>query len=325
MRRRWVWIAAALLVVVLIGPLLIPIPQRITPWAPSALASAESAFVPLNGVNVHLLRAPAAPEADGPPIVLLHGTGLSIYSWRHVQAPLAAYGEVFALDTPGFGLTERPLPPDLPSPHPYTLEGRVALLLALLDAEDISQAVLIGNSAGGQWATKFALTHPDRVAALVLVDAAVLQGGGTPSFVRPLLNTPQFNHLGPYLMRHNNPWGESFLRGLWYQPQNLPDAVVNTYQTQLRVGPWDSALWQIMQQSRPLTAAERDALPTLTMPTLIVNGAEDTLVPPAISAELAEQLPNATLAILPDCGHLPQEECPKAFLQAVAPFLTRKP
>lgn len=321
-KRRWVGVTAVIiLLLLLIGPLVYPIPPLPAGNEAAALAGTDSEFLQVDGLALHAVRTPPQPDAAGPLIVLLHGTGLSTYSWRFVQEPLAAFGEVLAIDTPGFGLTERPLPPNLPSPNPYSLEGRVDLLRALLDAEGVEQAILIGNSAGGQWAAKFALEHPERVAGLVLVDAAVLQGGGTPDFVRPLLTTPQLTRMGPFLLRQNNPWGEDFLRGLWMQPEALSAEDVAVYQAQLRVGVWDAALWQIMVQSRPLTGDERAALVGLAVPTLVVNGAADTLVPPEVSAELAERLPNGSLALLPACGHLPQEECPAAFMAAVGAFL----
>lgn len=325
-KRRWLGLTAVVvLLVLLLGPLVYPIPPLPESNAAAALAGPDSDFLDVGGLTVHAVRTEAAPDAAGPLIVLLHGTGLSTYSWRAVQPALADFGEVLAIDTPGFGLTERPLPPNLPTPNPYSLAGRVALLRALLDAEGAAQAVIVGNSAGGQWAAKFALTHPDRVAGLVLVDAAVLQGGGTPDFVRPLLNTPQLARVGPFLLRQTNPWDEAFLRGLWFAPEELTVADVAVYQAQLRVGAWDEALWQVTVQSRPLTTEERQALSDLTVPALVVNGAEDTLVPAGVSAELADLLPNGTLALLPDCGHLPQEECPAAFLEAVAPFLGSLP
>ena len=96
-----------------------------------------------------------------------------------------------AFDRPAFGLTERPMPGDFPNGvNPYTADAQADLTVGLMDELGIEQAVLVGNSAGGTIAAHTALRYPERVKALVLVDAAIYGGGGSPSWARPLLTTP---------------------------------------------------------------------------------------------------------------------------------------
>lgn len=316
-KRRLALLLAGLLACVLIVPLLIsPPPLGATP-DPADLADSESQFLTVDGVDVHLKQW----GTGKPALVLLHGTGLSVYSWRHVSAALAEQGRVVAFDLPGFGLTERPSPPDWPDYNPYSRAGRVTLTRNLLDELEIEEAVFVGNSAGGTLAVALALTHPERTAGVVLVDAAVYGGGGTPQAVRPLLRTPHLQRWGPYLLRRANPWGEPLLRRSWYNSQALPEAVVEAYERRLQVGAWDEALWQLTLASRPLDEATWERLPQITVPALVITGEEDVLVPPAQSRRLAEALPNAEFVALPDCGHLPQEECPAAWETAVISFL----
>src|SRR4030042_6839219 len=133
---------------------------------------------------------------EGEPLfVLLHGFAASLYSWQAVMEPVSQSGSAIAYDRTGFGLTERPL--DWQGQNPYGPQAQIDLLLGLLDHFDLQEAILVGNSAGGTVAMQFALAHPERVRALVLVDPAVYTSVGVPQWVRPLLATPQVRHLGP--------------------------------------------------------------------------------------------------------------------------------
>ena len=100
---------------------------------------------------------------------------------------LAKYGTVIAYDRPAFGLTERPLE-WAEGESPYSPEAQIKLVISFMDALDIEQAILIGNSAGGKIAFETALMYPQRVQALVAVDAAVYAGGGAPLYISAVEN-----------------------------------------------------------------------------------------------------------------------------------------
>ncbi|MDY6866914.1 MAG: alpha/beta hydrolase, partial [Chloroflexota bacterium] len=160
---------ASLLLLLVVGPFLVPVPPLENTQPVQTLADADSEFIEINGISVHYKRM-----GSGEPVfILIHGFGASTFSWREVMQPLSAYGMVIAYDRPAFGLTERPL--DWEEENPYTQESNIALLLGLMDAMEIQEAVLVGNSAGGTLATVFTLAHPERVLALIEVDAAVYQ------------------------------------------------------------------------------------------------------------------------------------------------------
>ena len=84
---------------------------------------------------------------------------------------------------------------------------------------------------------------------------------------------------------------------------------------------WDRALWELTQASQPLNLDQR--LEDLGVPVLVVTGDDDRIVPTEQSLRLAGEIPGAELAVIPACGHVPQEECPTAFLTAVEDFLAR--
>lgn len=319
MRKNRFWkiaggIFAVLLVIVLIGPFLIPVPPLENTVPVESLAEADSRFIEVNGVNVHYKTF-----GQGEPVfLLLHGFGASLFSWREVTEPLSQYGTVIAYDRPAFGLTERPLAWDGESP--YSQEAQVRLVVGLMDAFNIGQAVLVGNSAGGTISMLAALEYPQRVQSLILVDPAVYEGGGAPAWIRPLLGTPQMRRLGPLIARQIQVRGPELVELAWHDPSKITPEIEAGYQKPLRIANWDRALWELTLASRESGLAER--LGEFDLPILVITGDDDRIVPTEQSLRLADELPNAELAVIPQCGHVPQEECPGEFMQAVQGFLS---
>ncbi|MBN1640500.1 MAG: alpha/beta hydrolase [Anaerolineae bacterium] len=308
-------VLGALALVLLVAPFLVPVPPLEDTVDPRELAGPDSQFVGLQGIDVHTVQ-----RGEGEPLlVLLHGFGASVFSWREVIEPLAAYGTVVAYDRPAFGLTERPMRDDWSGRNPYTPAFQVDLTLDLIDAMGAERAILVGNSAGGTIAALTALTHPERVEALILVSPAIYTGGGAPAFVRPLLSTPQLRHLGPLIARRIRGWGTDLLVTSWHDPSAISEEIMAGYERPLQADNWDRALWELTAASRSSAIDER--LDELTLPVLVIAGDDDRVVPTQESIRLAGELPNAELAVLPACGHVPQEECPGPFLEETSAFL----
>jgi pimeloyl-ACP methyl ester carboxylesterase len=306
-----------ILLIVVVGPLIVPIPPINETLPPKALAGPDSLFIEIDGVEVHYQTA-----GDGEPVfLLLHGFAASLFSWRKVQAPLSLIGQVIAYDRPAFGLTERLMPEDWGDVNPYTIESQTQLLIHLMDALEIDKAIWVGNSAGGTQALYAYLNHPERVQALILVDPAVYVGGGAPDWSKFLLKTPQMRRIGPWLVRSIASWGESAIDMAWHDPALVTPEVIEGYSLPLHAENWDRALWEFTLASRELDLDTR--LDEVSVPTLVITGDDDRIVPTEDSIHLAEEIPGAELAVLPNCGHLPQEECPQAFLEAVMEFIQR--
>jgi pimeloyl-ACP methyl ester carboxylesterase len=308
---------AALLVLILVGPFLMPVPPLEGTVPVRELAGPEGDFVEINGLDVYYQRR---GQGD-PTFILLHGFGASTFSWREVIDPLAELGTVIAYDRPAFGLTARPL--DWDGVNPYSQQGNLDLLLGLMDAFSVDRAILVGNSAGGTLATAFTLAHPDRVAALIEVDAAIYRTMPDSPVLNWLLHTPQLDHLGPLIARRlAGRQGEEFIRSAWYDSSRLAadPAIMAGYRLPLRAENWDVALWAHTQASSAPDLAGR--LDRIVVPTLVITGDNDRIVPPENSRELAEDIPGASLVVLENCGHLPQEECPKAFIESIDQFMT---
>ena len=317
-------LVGVVLIALLVGPLLIPVPPLTGTVDAASLADADSRFVdvPLGSdeLTVHYKEA----GESGRPLVLLHGFGASLFSWREVMAPLAASNPVLAFDRPAFGLTERPLREtwgtigDWAAGFPYSAQAQAEMTIAMLDARGIDKAVLVGNSAGGAVAMLAALEHPERVDALVLISPAVYSGGPNGA-MQWLLNTPQMQHVGPLIARRIQEWGDEFARSAWHDPDQITEAVWQGYLAPLQIEHWDRALWELTSASRQTGLVDR--LAELDLPVLIITGDDDRIVPTEQSVKLAGALPNADLAVIPACGHVAHEECPQATLEAMRAFL----
>jgi pimeloyl-ACP methyl ester carboxylesterase len=306
---------AVLLVAALVVPLVIPIPPAGDTRPARELAGPDSEFIEVDGLEVHLERS---GEGD-PALILLHGFGASVFSWREVLEPLATDRLVVAFDRPAFGLTERPLPPYPDDTNPYAPESQVDITIGLLDKLGIERAVLVGNSAGGSIAMLTALEHPQRVAALILVDPAVYNGGGAPAWARPLLKLPQIRRLGPLFVRSIQDRGLDLIETAWHDSSLITPDVIEGYSLPLQADNWDRALWELTSASRESKLSS--SLDELQIPVLVITGDDDRIVPTADSIRLAGEIDGAELVVLENCGHLPQEECPQAFLEAAQEFL----
>jgi pimeloyl-ACP methyl ester carboxylesterase len=164
-----------------------------------------------------------------------------------------------------------------------------------------------------------ALKYPQRVQSLILADPAVYAGGGAPAWIHPLFLTPQMNHLGPLFVRQIREQGVEFIRSAWHNPGQITAEILEGYQKPLQAENWDKALWELTVASRESGLAKR--LGEFNLPVLVLTGDDDRIVPTADSIRLAGELPNAKLVVIPQCGHVPQEERPEAFMQAVTEFL----
>ena len=306
---------AVLMIILLVAPLLVPVAPLEGTLPETALADSDSRFVLINGINVHYKQF----GSGEPVMILLHGFGASVFSWREVMAPLANSGTVIAFDRPAFGLTQRPMPGEWQGQNPYSPEAQVALVIGLMDVLEIDQAILIGNSAGGTVALSTALAHPQRVTGLVLVDAAVYSGGGAPAWILPLFRLPQYDRIGQLISRSLLQNGDRLIETAWHDPARISADVLDGYRKPLKANNWDRSLWELTKASGESNLADR--LAELTLPVLVVSGDDDRIVPTDQSVRLAEEISGARLVVFTACGHVPQEECPDQFLQAVKPFI----
>jgi pimeloyl-ACP methyl ester carboxylesterase len=280
---------------------------------PEAMADIDSQFIRINRLNMHVKTM-----GEGEPaFMLLHGFGASLYSWGPVLASLGKTSKVIAFDRPAFGLTERPL--SWEGQNPYTPEAQVALVLGLMDYFSVHKTILIGHSAGGTVSLNFALAYPERVSALILVSPAVYIDSEVPEFMRPLLAMPLMNHIGPMIARLIQSQWRKLLARAWHDPSRIKPETIALYEKPFHVENWDKALWELTIANSTQRLA--DHLDEITQPVLVITGDDDRVVPTDESIRLAGEMPNASLVVIADAGHVPQEEQPEAFMKAVSEFL----
>jgi pimeloyl-ACP methyl ester carboxylesterase len=127
--------------------------------------------------------------------------------------------------------------------------------------------------------------------------------------------------IGPLLVREIQKTGLQIIDQAWHDPTKQPEDTVPLYTKPLKAEHWDFALWQYSTSSQPSDLPER--LDQLDLPVLVITGDDDRIVPTQTTIETAGKIPGAQLVVLPECGHVPQEECPQAFLSAVEVFISQ--
>lgn len=264
-------------------------------------------YVELGGERVHCVDV-----GEGPAVLLLHGFLHSSYTWRETVAALAATHRVIAPDLRGFGWSDRP-PGDY---SPAALAGWLEVLLRALGVSRLHAAV--GNSLGGAVLLEHALARPWAVERLVLVSplAAPLRLPGLPfrllgwSALAPLFRLTAGN---PAFARPALAWAA-------FRRAGVSDEVLAGFAPLARPGSHAAACAAAGALGRA-SAALAARLPNLAVPTTLVWGARDRVLPLRYGQAVAALLPAARLEVFEDCGHCPHEEHPERFLAILGEVL----
>jgi pimeloyl-ACP methyl ester carboxylesterase len=268
-------------------------------------------LVDVGGTSVFVHR-----RGQGPALVLVHGFLMSHWYWRDVVDRLAQAYDVIAIDLPGFGESDRPSP----SRYPYSLEAMGRTVLGLLDELGVERFALLGHSMGGGVALDVASQAAERVLALVLASAAAY----APLRPPPLSGILLAPGLGETLFRRGltrRRFGRDLRRLAYLLPESVKEEAVDYWWDRLcRPGGPEAAYAMLGHLMRLSPFSERLQLSPLRIPTLLVWGEQDALVPLELGRRLSREL-GAPLRVVPMTGHTPHEERPAAFLQIVLPFL----
>ena len=284
------------------------------------LARPGSRFVRLDGVEVHHeVYGPVDAAPDTPTLLMAHHFYGSTPVWDRLTPLLSDRYRIVTWDRPGFGLTERPLHGMLPH-NPYTREAAARLGWSLLDALDVEDAVLVGASAGGTNVLEMYAMAPDRVRAIVLLAPAITGDVGAPPQLRRLLRTTPLRRLGPRVVERfiGDITPERSTRS-WNDPSRAHDIDLAAYRDLVRVEGWSRGLWEVMTAEGPPDL--RRVLRSITVPTLVVTGAQDRTIAPRWGRWVAAVVPGGRFELLPDCGHVPHQERPEELARFVRPFL----
>jgi pimeloyl-ACP methyl ester carboxylesterase len=311
----------ALLVAALIVPFLIPVETSGTKTYQEAAGSGAS-FTKALGIDVYTdvtdFDCQQDSDCDNPPVfILLHGFGANTFSYRFVTEPLSAYGDVIAYDRPGFGFTQRPS--SWEGENPYGSAGN-DLILDELIAEYASnrEVFLVGHSAGGTQAAQYVLDNPGAVTGLILISPAILTTGGSPSGLNWIFSIPQLDHLGPLLVSSIASSGMDLLDRSWFDKSKITDEIKAGYRAPLEIIGWEEGFWEFNRA--PRTFDVKDRLSEIKIPTLLITGDADVVVATADTEALATMIDGSILVVIPNSGHLAQEENPVETMQAIDDF-----
>jgi pimeloyl-ACP methyl ester carboxylesterase len=283
----------------------VPVDALKARWAPP-----PSTFIAIEGMQVHLRDE--GPRDDPTPIVLIHGTSASLHTWDGWTQTLSKQHRVIRFDLPGFGLTG-PAPDD-----DYSVTRYARFVVDVLDQLHVNHAVLGGNSLGGEIAWATAALYPTRVERLILVDA-----GGyafVPTSVPlafQIARMPGADVLIDNILPRK--MIEDSIKNVYGNPALVTPALVDRYyDLALRAGN-RHALVKRFKQLNPGEMADR--IPGLHLPTLIIWGGRDHLIPIDSAQHFKRDIAGSQLQVFDELGHVPHEEDPQRTVDAVVKFL----
>jgi pimeloyl-ACP methyl ester carboxylesterase len=242
-------------------------------------------------------------------LVLLHAFPLDSSMYDAVRGPLGEVCDLLTPDFPGFG--GGPLPEGEPS-----LDRYADAVAAELDARGLGRVVLGGTSMGGYTAMAFLRAHPDRVSGLVLLD--------TKASADPAEAAAGRRAMADRLEREGS--ADALVEAVYPKllgtttTDQRPEVAERVRTAVAEASPWSAAWAQRAMAARPDSF---DTLRAVAVPTLVVVGAEDVLSPPTDAAAMVAAIPEASLAMVPEAGHLTPVEAPDVVVDVVSAFLGR--
>jgi len=248
---------------------------------------------------------------DGAPVVMVHGTPWSSWSWRRIAPRLAERFSVYVFDLLGFGASDQ-----RPGQN-VSLAAHGARLAALLEFWGLDQPAVVAHDIGGATALRAHLLHRRSVAAFALIDVVALRPWGSPFYRLVRDHQSVFAQLPAAIH-------EGVLRAYvaTAQPRPLDREVEDAL-----IAPWldaagQSAFYrQIAQGDQRHTDEIEPLLDQITAPTLVVWGEADPWLPAAQGVELARRIPGARFELLPTAGHLVQEDQPDVLARLLGAHL----
>ena len=275
--------------------------------------------IPIHTVEVNGERVAYLDIGQGQPVILIHGFGGSMWQWEHQQQPLSAEFRLITPDLIGSGLSTKP---DIE----YRPEQMLEYFIGFMDALRIRQATLVGNSMGAGLAIGMALTYPDRVSQLVLID-------GLPANVRERLTSPSIKRAldtaAPSWLASFGNWLfggvmiESVLQEIVHDPTLLTPAVIER-SNRNRQRPGVIPPLMTVRDTLPLwESGFATRIGEIRHPTLILWGEEDRVFPLPTGEDLQRTIKGSALVRIPNAGHIPQWERPDLANRAMIEFLRR--
>lgn len=274
----------------------------------------DSRYMTVSNLRLHTVGRDHATT----PLYLAHHFYGSGANFRPLISQLPV--TTVALDRPGFGFSERPKR-TRHTKHLYTRRGQALLAWELLDMLYGNEpVVLAGASAGGTHVLEMADLKPDRVKAVMLIDAAITGDVGPPGWARPVLRTPGISRIGVAVVDAKAHTVTSQRVGRsWADPSRVTDAHVDPYRRATTMPGYAYGLYHSFVGDTPPDL--RGALTRLSAPTLVLSGSHDRVISPRDAQRITAAIPHGTYHEIADAGHTPHEEQPTAVAAAITRFL----
>lgn len=281
-------------------------------------ASSDSRFLALDEEKRIHFRDVGPREA--PTIVLVHGFSASLHTWEPWVADLKRDYRVISLDLPGHGLSR------CVDNDEIGMEQFTDIIDQVTRALKVERFTLAGNSMGGGAAWNYALAHPERLEGLVLVDAAGWPRAAEESDDRPFIFRLLEIGIARELVKDLDM--SSLIRpGLedsFADPAFVTDEMVDRYASLSRAPCHREALLTLSAGRGTRTEASPEKLSAIAIPTLVMHGELDNVIPASHGEQFAAAIPGAELKLYPDVGHLPQEEIAAQSVADLRDFLARR-
>lgn len=266
-----------------------------------------SKFVDVGDIRVHYQE-----KGSGTPLILIHGYSSSVFTWKDQFDVLSRKFRVIALDLKGFGFTSKP-------DGDYSRRAQGELVAAFLDRLNIGSAWLVGNSMGGETALNVAVLHPDRVLGLVLIDSAGVQVPGRTSLAPAYLQIPVIGRLLTALALTSDKLVREGLQKSFFDDSKVTDDRVAYYYQPLKTRGGQLAATRARTQFGDFPI--EDKLSSIKVPTLIIWGDHDELIPLEAGKKLNSVIRESKLVVFENCGHVPQEEMPERVAAEITNFI----
>ena len=315
-------IFSVLIVLILTVPFFISVEGRVGLNEPEDLLTENSAIVTIpfqgtDGLDIYYdFQTDNNKEKN---FILLHGSMFNSKTWSEVMDFFSERGNVYAYDQLPYGYSEKVLDGEWTGENPYTTNAAVIQLELFMDELDIEKATLVGSSFGGVLAAEAAIRYGNRVESLILVDPAILVSESMPEW---LVTLPQIERLGP-LFAAKLSEGDGFYESTYYDKEAISTQRMAYNKRETEINNWNLAMWEYLQawSVEPSDVGQR--LDQIYQPTLVISGENDKVVPVGDSIKIAESIQDADLAVIPECGHMPHEECPDEFMETVGGWLEK--
>ena len=264
----------------------------------------HSQFMDVAGIRTHY-----KVEGSGPILLLIHGTAASLHTWDDWVQSLAEHFTLIRLDIPAFGLTGATQERD------YSIDFYTRYLDAFVTKLNIEKFSLAGNSLGGRIAWNYVVKNPTSVEKLILIDAAGIPGNPVPDVIK-LAQTS----IGALILRHiSSRWFiQKNLEQVYTNDSKISEQLIDRYwEMGLRVGGRQA----FIDRANAHLDTDIELLQSIDIPTLVMWGRDDIWIPVENAYEFDQRIPNSTLIIYDQVGHVPMEEIPLITANDALQFL----